>query len=150
MSQIADITVYDGAGTPVSHVLKAKSVTKEKGVIVCEWQEQLASLPNEAQVSAVSRSQKLASGVVRTHWVVNVPVMESVSGQNSSGYTAAPKVAYIDRNEWINYAHPRSTITGRRTARMLLANIANNVSTSVAAATTGPFAESVDNGVMPT
>jgi len=50
----------------------------------------------------------------------------------------------------IGFQHPRSTITSRRLARMLLVNIANNVSTSVAAATTGPASELFDSQVMPT
>lgn len=150
MSAIASITVYDGAATPVSHTLAPIYVRSEKGVATALWREQLASLPTEAQVSLTAKSEVLKSGVVRTEMTVAVPVMETVTNQNAAGYTAAPKVAYVDRFQLISFQHPRSTITSRRLARMLLVNVANNISTSVAAATTGPASELYDSQVMPT
>lgn len=150
MGAIANITVYDGAATPVIHTLVPVSVTREKGEVVAVWREQIASLPSEAQVCLTARQKLLASGVTRTAFRMEVPVMESVSGQNSAGYTAAPKVAYIDADEWISYSHPRATITGRRLSRQLLVNLANNITTSVAAASSGPLPEAVDTLVMPT
>jgi hypothetical protein len=150
MAQIADITVYDGASTPVSHTLKAVSVSSEKGVKIVEWREKLASLPDEAQVSCILRQTRLASGVVKQEYTVEFPVMESISGQNSAGYTASPKVAYIDRMVVTNFAHPRSTVTGRRTCRQLAVNLANNVTSSVAAATSGPIPDAFDSLLLPT
>jgi hypothetical protein len=76
--------------------------------------------------------------------------MESVSGQNAAGYTAAPKVAFVDRNEWVSYAHPRSTVSSRRLARQLLVNFAGNISTTVAAATSGFLPDGVDSLLAPT
>lgn len=150
MSAIANITVFDGAATPVSHTLGAVSVTRENGVVEALWREQIASLPTEAQVSASVRQKLLPSGVTQTELRVNVPVMESVAGNNAAGYTAAPKVAYVDTFVLTSYQHPRSTVTSRRLARMLAVNIANNVSTSVAAATSGPASEAFDSQVLPT
>lgn len=70
--------------------------------------------------------------------------MEAINAQNSSGYTAPPKVAYIDTVEIVGYFHERSTIAGRRLARQIAVNVAGNVSTTVAAATAGPVAELMD------
>lgn len=150
MSSIADITVFDGAATPVSHTLKAVSVDRRGGSIVAFWREQLASVPTEAQVWATAKLETLKGGVVRSEITVAVPVMETVTNQNAAGYTAAPKVAYIDKNVWISFQHPRSTITSRRLCKQLLTNLSNNVSTSVAAATTGFFDELVSSQVAPT
>jgi hypothetical protein len=150
MSQIANITVFDGAATPVSHTLVPVSVTREGKKVTAYWREQIASLPVEAQVSLTLTLETLKSGVVRCEAVVDVPIMETVTNQNAAGYTAAPKKAYSDREVWTGFAHPRSTITGRRLARQILVNIGNNVSTSVAAATGGPFAELIDQLVAPT
>lgn len=150
MSAIASITVYDGASTPVSHVLAPISVTREGKQIVALWREQLASVPTEAQVSLTTRLETLKSGTVRAEVTVAVPVMETVTNQNAAGYSAAPKVAYVDRETFISFQHPRSTITSRRLARMLLVNVSNNISTSVAAATTGPISELIDSQVSPT
>lgn len=150
MSAIANIVVFDGAATPVSHTLVPVSVSRENGMIEAAWREQIAGLPVEAQVNASMRQRKLPSGVVQSEFRVNVPVMESISGQNAAGYTAAPKVAFVDTYVITNYAHARSTITSRRLARMLAVNIANNVSTSVAAATTGVAPDLFDTAIMPT
>lgn len=150
MANIADIVVFDGATTPVSHTLKPIDVSREKNKVIARWREQLASLPTEAQVRATETSEILPSGVTRVDLKVVVPVMESISGQNAAGYTAAPKVAYEDTFILTSFQHSRSTIAGRRLARQMLVNIAGNVSTSVAAALTGPVADAFDNQAMPT
>lgn len=151
MSNIANITVFDGAVTPVSHTLVPVFQGKDAdGVVNALWREQLASLPTEAQVRIEMKQRKLKSGVIETRTRVVVPVMESVSGQNSMGYTAAPRVAYEDAAESVSYAHPRSTIAGRRLAKQILTNLTNNVSTTVAAAVAGPYDEAVSQLIMPT
>ncbi len=151
MANIANIVVYDGASTPVAHTLLPVFVSKQAdGTIHALWREGLASLPTEAQVRLEMKQRVLKSGVTETRTRLVVPVMESVSGQNAAGYTAAPKVAYEDAQEWVSFAHPRSTASGRRLAKQLLSNFSNNVATSVAAATTGPFDEAVSQQLMPT
>jgi len=150
MANIANITVFDGAATPVSHTLNAVSITKENGVVTALWREGIVSLPVEAQVRCEMRQRVLKSGVLETRTRVVVPVMESVSGQNAAGYTAAPRVAYEDTQEWVTYAHPRSTVTGRILAKQILTNLSNNITTTVAAATAGVFDEAVAQQLMPT
>lgn len=150
MASIANIVAFDGAATPVSHTLSPISVTKEKGTVLAEWREVNASIPAYAQVKASMKIEYLKSGVYKTEFRVAVPVMESVSGQNASGYTAAPKVAYVNQLVTTGYFHERSTINDRRLARMLLVNALNNVSTTVAAATTGFAPDLFDSLVSPT
>lgn len=150
MATMNTITVFDGASTPVSHTLAAISVTREGAKVTAEWREQSLTIPSYAQVNASIATQRLASGVFKVDGKVNVPVMESINGQNSAGYTAAPKVAYTNSLVLSGYFHERSTITDRRLARMILANLLNNVSTSVAAATTGFFPDAIDALIAPT
>lgn len=150
MSQIANITVFDGAGTPVTHSLVAIEVTKEKGKTTALWREQNAALPVYAQIRATATFERLKSGVYKSEARVVVPVMESVSGQNAAGYTAAPKVAYENTYVTTGFFHERSDITGRRLARQIMVNLLGNVSTSVAAATAGPLPELFDQLVSPT
>ena len=150
MSAIANIVAFDGAATPVSHTLVPSSVTRERGKVTAVYREKITTLPDEAQVFVVYTQEQTKAGTTITTVDVNVPVMESVSGVNSSGYTAAPKVAFIDRNVLINYAPKRSTVTSRRLARQLLVNIIGNIVTSVAPATTGMVPEAVDLLVSPT
>lgn len=150
MSNIANIVVYDGAATPVSHTLVPVSVTREKNKITAQWREQLAAVPTEAQVTCTASLEKLASGVYKAEVRTEVPVMETVSGQNAAGYTAAPRVAYVNTVITTGFFHPRSDVAGRRLVRQLAVNVDGNVSTSVAAATTGPIPELFDQLVAPT
>ena len=140
MANIANIVVFDGANPPVAHTLVPVDVSRDPktGGIVAVWREQIPNLPMYAQVTAIARlSKSRRSGVWNVDFRVEVPVMESVSGQNSSGYTAAPKVAYTDTTGIYGHYNERGTIAGRRLSRQMAVNIGGNVSTSVAAATTG-------------
>lgn len=150
MAQQANITVFDGAATPVSHTLVAvDNKVLPDGTRFALWREMIATLPTSAQVSCEQRQRTLPSGVVETRTDVFVPVMESVSGQNASGYTAAPKVAYVDRHADVTYSHPRSTLASRNICMQMGRNLANNVSTSVAAVSAGPVYDAHCLQVMP-
>lgn len=150
MSAIADITVFDGAATPVVHTLKAVSVTREKGSVLAEWRESSAGIPAYAQIRASMKIERMKSGVYKTEQRVVVPVMESVSGQNSAGYTAAPKVAYENTVVTTGWFHERSDIAGRRLARQLSVNMSNGITTTVTPVQTGPLPELFDMLVSPT
>jgi len=150
MSAIADITVFDGAGTPVSHTLKAVSVTREKGKVLAEWRESTTGVPAYAQIRASMLIEKLKSGVYKVEQRVVVPVMEAISGQNAAGYTAAPKVAYENTVVTTGWFHERSDIAGRRLARQLAINMSGNISTTVTPSTSGPLPELFDLLVAPT
>jgi hypothetical protein len=146
MAQQANLTVFDGAATPVSHTLLAVSITRENGVIKAQWRENTSGVPVEAQIRAsMSLQQRTNSGVYQVDAVVEVPVMETIGAQNSAGYTAAPKVAYVNTYKTQGLFHPRSDTVGRRLARQLMINLLGNVTTSVAAATSGPFPDVFDN-----
>lgn len=151
MSAQANIVAYDGAATPVSHTLVAigVSVDSKTGETVALYREGITTLPIYAQVSMELRQKKLPSGVYRVQRTTEVPVMESVSGQNAAGYTAAPKVAYVNKYVDIGFFHERSTIADRRLGRQLHVNIGNGVATSVAPTTAGNVPELIDSLVFP-
>jgi len=150
MSAIANLVAYDGASTPVIHTLLPVSVTRDKGKITADWRENASSVPLIAQVSCTTTLQRLNSGVWKATARVSVPVMESVSGQNAAGYTAAPKIAYVETVEITGFFHERSDTAGRRLARQLAVNILNGVATSVTPVTTGPLPELFDTLVSAT
>lgn len=150
MSAIGNIAVYDGAATPVLHTLVPISVTRDAGKVVAEYRENLAGVPVYAQVRATLKLEKLKSGMYRVEKRTVVPVMESVSGNNAAGYTAAPKVAYENTNIHVGLFHERSDAVGRRLSRQLAINISGNIGTSVAPSQTGPVPELFDLLVAPT
>lgn len=151
MGQQANITVFDGASTPVSHTLTPvdNKVLKD-GTRLAVWRENNAALPTVAQVRVELRQKEFPSGVVETRTRVVVPVMESVAGQNAAGYTAAPKVAYTDACEFVQYSHPRSTSTSRRLAAQIMRNLVNNATTSVTPVNLGVIDEAAIQLFMPT
>lgn len=150
MSAIANIVAFDGAATPLSHTFVAESVSRAGSDTIATYKEATAGVPDYAQGRVSIKRTKLGSGVNRVAVRVELPVMESVSGVNSAGYTAAPKVAYTDTAEVVGYFHDRSLIAGRRSVRQLAINISGNISTSVAAATSGPVSEMFDTLISPT
>jgi hypothetical protein len=145
MSQQANITVFDGAATPVTHTLVGEGIERlADGSLKAVWKESLAGVPDYAQVRITATKRKLPSGVFRVACRVEVPVMESISGQNTSGYTAPPKVAYTDTTEIVGYYHERSVVTGRRLSRQLALNVGGSITTSVTPVSTGPVPELFD------
>lgn len=150
MSAQANIVAFDGAATPVSHTLVPVSAAiNEPGVLGANWEERITTLPMYAQVSVSVRQRMLKSGIWQVSTTVVVPVMESINGQNASGYTAAPQVAYKNTIVIHGYFHRRATLAERRLARQLALNIAGNITTSVAPVTSGPVPELVDQNILP-
>lgn len=141
MANIADFTVYDGEATPVAHVLKAIEAARENGANVALWRENLAGVPEEGQVRMLSSLKKLKSGVFVPSLRLIFPKMEQASGQNSSGYTAPPKVAYEDTIVVTGYFNPRSTTQGRLNVSWAMSNILRGV-----ASTTTPTEGAGDAG----
>lgn len=148
MSAQANIVAFDGAATPASHTfIPLGSFQDAKLGNLARWRELLASVPLYANARVTTFDKALKSGVSREEIRVEVPVMESVSGVNAAGYTAAPKVAYINQVSLVAYFDARATPAERRLARQLLVNISNNISTSVVAAVAGVASELVDSGI---
>jgi hypothetical protein len=148
MSQQANITVFDGAATPVSHTLLQNGVKSDGTTAWAFWKEANSGLPDEAQIRYTQIAEKLKSGVTKVTGRIEVPVMESISGQNAAGYTAPPKVAYVERLDVVGYYSPRSVETTRRLGEQMLINILNNISTTVTPVTTGPLPELIQKLVQ--
>lgn len=138
MGALTDFTVYDGEAVPVAHVFYADHVEYTGQDLLALWREVVPGVPEYAQGTAQLSRKKVGSGVLRISFRVNLPVMEAVNGQNLSGYTAAPKVAYVDSNESVQWVHPRSLAQGRQNAKSIVRNIWYNASpASTGAVTTG-------------
>lgn len=151
MGQQSNLAVFDGAATPVLHtLLPVDNKVLADGTRLAVWRENLITLPTEAQVRAELRQRELPSGVTETRFRVVFPVMESIGGQNAAGYTAAPKVAYVDSDEYVKYSHRRSTPTSRKISKQALMNAMNNIATTVTPVSAGTISEAFVDQFMPT
>lgn len=148
MSAQANIIAFDGAATPVTHTLVPANGTFGGGILGALWREALASVPAYAQIRCQQSLKQTTKGTYIVETIVEVPVMESISGQNAAGYTAAPKVAYTNTVKVVGMYHERSTIAERRLARQLALNIAGGITTSVTPVTTGSVPELMDQLVV--
>jgi len=137
MAAIADIIAYDGESTPVAHTFVADHVEYTGNDLLALWSEKTVGVPESAQGTMQLSKKKVASGMIRVGLRVNLPVMESVSGQNLSGYTAAPKVAYVDSSEQVQWVHTRSLAQGRQNSRQVLRNVTGNNSSTATPVSTG-------------
>lgn len=148
MSAQANITAFDGAATPVTHTfVPASNSVQQDGSWMATWRDSNSGLPLDALTTITQKGVKQKNGMWRVETNVDVPIMESVSGQNALGYTAAPKVAYHVRCAFVTTAPGRASIAELRLARQTLVNIMGNISTSVAAATAGPASELHDSRI---
>jgi len=145
MSAQANIVAFDGAATPVSHTLVPVRNSEVNGVTQAEWRENITTIPVKANVRVSTTMQTLKNGIIRVMTRCEVPVMEAVSGQNAAGYTAAPKVAYVNTVDVVGYFSERSTAAERKLARQLAVNIAGNISTTVTPSTAGVVKELIDD-----
>jgi len=152
MAQQSAITVFDGATTPVSHTLQpVDNKVNKDGSRIAIYRENNPALPSEAQIRIEVIQRELpGSRIVETRLVAVVPVMEAIAGQNASGYTAAPKVAYEDKVEFRTLAHRRSTVASRRLCKQVMLNFLNNTALTVTPISAGVADEAVTQLFMPT
>lgn len=150
MAAIAAIQAWDAEATPLSHTFDPQDVARDGNTLTASWKELVAGVPEYALNRLSIKRQKLASGVTKVSIRLEIPVMESVSGQNAAGYTAAPAVAYVDAGEVTFFVHPRSVSTGRLRLRQLLGNILCGRTSTVTPFVTGQVPDAVDRLMMPT
>lgn len=121
MSAIAAITVADGQATPVNHVYQPI----ESG-LSSFYRTQTSSLPLIGQES-IRVTQKAVNANVKSVVVsLELPALETAASANSSGYTAAPSVAYTNRVTCSFMLPNRGTAAQRTDLRTLLKNLLAN------------------------
>jgi hypothetical protein len=91
MSAIANIVINDGAATPVAHTLNP--ITSGLNAF---FRDSIATLPIAGQISLrILSKPDSGSGLNKVKVVVDVPVLEVITGTSTqSGYQAPPKMAY--------------------------------------------------------
>jgi len=138
MAAFGNVTIYDALATPVLHTLSPMSNNGE----TCIWRESAASSVLAAIVLQMSRIKvKSNSGLERFRLKLIVPALEVVTGSNSSGYTAAPRLAYT-LQAVTDYTIPSRASTQQRTDIMKYVRQVNTE-------TTAQFGDAVILGLMP-
>lgn len=119
MSQIAPISVADGKATPATHVFNPVTSAPE-----AFYRESNSALPMVGQgtMSSMLKTQPQAA-VQRIRIKLALPALETASGQNASGYTAAPKVAYSNDVVVEFILNSRGTVDQRKDLRVMLSNL---------------------------
>lgn len=119
MAQIANIVVADGASTPVNHTFAPVSSAP-----VAVYRESQATLPivGQGRVELSNRSGANAS-LQRVKISLALPALETISGENAAGYTAAPKVAYTNVAVIDMMLPARGTVQQRKDLRLMLSNL---------------------------
>lgn len=122
MSAIAAIVINDGAATPVAHTFNPVASSPD-----ALYRENISGLALTGQGTL-----KLAvvgdkgNGLNKVRLTIDLPALEVVTGQNSLGYSAAPKVAYSDKVN-VDFILPsRATSQQRKDLRVLLINALAN------------------------
>lgn len=131
MASQANLTAFDGAGTPVSHTLLPIGVISTGKKIIASWREDKTGVPLIGQVTCTATYERLSTGIYKLDVRVAVPVLETAGTGGADGYVAQPKVAYTLTYGAYAMFHERSSTAERRLARQLSVNIQGGVSTSV-------------------
>ncbi len=119
MAQIANIVIADGATTPVNHTFSPIA-----SLPIAAYRESIASLAlvGQGRVSIKNSSPANAS-LQRVRLTLELPALETASGQNAEGYTAAPKVAYTNSVSVDLILPARGTVQQRKDLRIMLSNL---------------------------
>lgn len=138
MADIANLSLGDGLATPVNHVFTP--VTSNMGSSgVAMWRDSTSGLT----ILSAPRIT-LRNGVVdprtylrRVRGAVEIPVMEVITGQNSAGYSAAPRVAHTVTLKFEAIVNARATEQQIKDARVFLGG----------ALYSAPFIDAIDRGI---
>lgn len=121
MSAIAAITIADGKATPVNHVFNPI----ESGM-ASMYRTSDSTLPLIGQEIARVVQKKVNPQVQSVTVALDLPALETATDANASGYTAAPKVGYVNRVTMTFMLPIRGTAAQRTDLRVLAKNLLAN------------------------
>lgn len=111
MAQLATLQMFDSQATPVAHVFAPASHSSTDFV----WRETNTSSVLNAMLLTLSRlPMKKGSDLEKSRVKLVMPVLETITGSNSSGYTAAPRLAYTLQGI-VDFIMPARATTVQRT-----------------------------------
>jgi hypothetical protein len=114
----SNLTLTDAAGTPVNHTFVPTQASPDLTV----WSEVAGGVPigfSKASLSVATNG----NNVTRVKGKLVIPVLETISGENDSGYAAAPQLAYEELGSFEFVMHPRSTLQQRKDLKAMLIDL---------------------------
>lgn len=123
MSAIAAIVINDGQATPVAHTFNPVQSTPDQ-----LYREALSALPliGQGRVSIAEKFNQSADGISKVRTKLELPALETITAQNSQGYTAAPRVAFTHTVVTDYFLPNRGTAAQRKDLRVLNINLQGN------------------------
>lgn len=122
MSAIANIAIVDGQATPVTHTFIPFATNPNPS-----WREAQSGLALVGQPwMVITVKQDTGNGLNKVRVVLDLPALETITGQNAAGYTAAPKVAYDNKVVMDFFLPSRGTAAQRKDLRVLSSNLLLN------------------------
>lgn len=121
MSSIATITIADGKATPENHVFDPINSGNDS-----LYRTKVSTLPLVGQEQITAKIKKINPNVSSVVLGIELPALETATDANSSGYTAAPKVAYVNRITMTFMLPTRGTAAQRTDLRTLAKNLLAN------------------------
>lgn len=122
MSAISNIAIQDGQATPVTHTFYP--IQSDPSANYRESQSGLALVGQGRVMIAFLNSADAPVQKVRVQ--LELPALETVTGSNANGYTAAPKVGYTNKATLDLFLPARGTAAQRKDLRVLLINLLAN------------------------
>lgn len=120
MAAISNLLINDGV--PVAHTFVPYQTSPPA------WSDSQATLAAVLQpsIKLLSIKRDTKQGLMKFTLEVAVPVGEVVTGSNSSGYSAAPKVAFVLKGQLTAFLPLRSTSAQRKDLRSFISNAVGN------------------------
>ena len=118
MAQIANIVIQDGAAAPADHTF-VPVATSPKAI----YREAITNLPLVGQGQAMIGTGVPGAALQRIKVTLALPALETATGANADGYTAAPKIAYTNTVQVEFLLPSRGTAQQRKDLRVMLSNL---------------------------
>ncbi len=144
MGTISNLTINDGTS--------ALTLIPKKSGEVSMWVAQTANVPLRAQrnVKLVTPEQK-AGALQKVRLRVEMPILETVSGTSSAGYTAPPKVAHVPACDCTFIFSERATEAERTALYCLVQSTLSQylLGTATVNTSTTQIGEAIYKGIAP-
>lgn len=111
MSTAINIVLNDGQATPVAHTFVPQDRLREGGGVM--YQDISSGVPDQYPTLMI-RGWTSSNGIFRALRIVEVPILETVTGSNAQGYQALTKLAFKLRARTEYTIDGRSTLASRK------------------------------------